>query len=180
MRKHTAAFAAPCAILAVALASGCGPRDRAYDPSNFKISGPIVPYGVVTGPSGKPSYRGIYAEDAAKSLSCCWIAPRASFFVEKRAPAKELVAGIFLPNVPAFAGGATMTFRIGTPKPSVYRVAVRAGQQTVRLPLAPAIARAAGRVPVTIESSVDYVPAQRGDGADTRRLGAVLLYVYFQ
>jgi len=192
-----------CALFVAAIAltsmlAACGPRDATYDTSAFQIHGTIAPPDVAV-PSnrgiGSSEFNGLYLE-GPDSFSCCWIAPRASLLIRKRARATDLVIGLRLPNLPRFAGGQIVTIRIGTDA-TPHRISLAAGEQlTDRLPLSGQLRDATGLIPVDVTAAVAYVPSRdtppshsllsllhlraAAPSSDTRQLAVIVLYSYFQ
>lgn len=186
------------AILLSGVLAACGPRDAAYDTSGFAIHNTIAPPDVAV-PSnrenGSSEFNGLYLE-GSDSFSCCWIAPRATLLIRKRARAADLVVGLRLPNLPRFAGGQIVTVRIGSDA-TPHRISLAAGEQlAVRLPLPAQLRDATGLVPVNVTAAVDYVPSRdtppshsllallhlraAAPSDDTRDLAVIVLYCYFQ
>ncbi len=176
----------------------CGPRDAAYDASNFRIHDTIAPPDVAV-PSnlgdGSTEFDGLYVEGSS-AFSCCWIAPHATLLVRKRAPARRLVAGLRVPDLPRFAGGQVVTLRFHGDGPP-YRVQLRPGvQRRVGFPVPATLRNVTGLVPIDVTTAIDFVPRRDTPPShsllallhlraaapvdDTRSLGAVLLYLYFE
>jgi hypothetical protein len=184
--------------LLVACVTACGPRDAAYDTSTFRIHDTIAPPDVAA-PSNRAGvsseFNGLYLE-GSDAFSCCWIAPRADLLVRKRAPARQLVAGFRVPNLPRFRNGQDVSIRLpGVAEP--YRTHVGANEQrTLFLPLPAKLRNATGFVPIEVTTALDFVPSRdtppsrslfailhltaRTPNDDTRHLGIVLLYLYFE
>lgn len=186
-------MAAACAL------SACGPRDDAFAQSSFKIHGQIAPrdVGVPTAPiDAANEFNGLYTQ-GPETLSCCWIAPHATLLVHKRGPANTLVAGFRLPNVPRFDQGQQISISFpGIDAPPRRADLQVDSQYLIKVPVPPPLRARTGLIPVTITCTVDYVP-RRDDppvysllamlhlrapetNDDTRPLGVVLLYLYFQ
>jgi hypothetical protein len=191
-RLLASAIAVACALVA------CGPRDAAYDTSNFRIHGAIAPPDLAV-PSnlgdGPSEFNGLYLEGSG-AFSCCWIAPRATLLVRKRKPAAYLVGGFRVPDLPRFAGGQVVTIRFGNDAPP-HRLRLQPGvQRRVSFPLPANLRNATGLVPIDVTTAVDFVPRRdtppshsllallhlraRAPVDDTRSLGVVLLYLYFE
>ena len=185
-------------MLGIGLLSACGPRDSVYDTSNFHLHATIAPPDVAV-PSnvgdGPAEFDGLYLEGSA-AFSCCWVAPRATLLVRKRGPAKRLVGGFRVPNVPRFSGGQVVTISFPNDPTPPRRAKLNPGQQvTVSVRLPEKLRRATGLVPVDVSSTVDYVPSRDNPPShsllsflhlrapdsegDTRHLGVVVLYLYF-
>jgi len=184
--------------IAVACLTGCGPRDVAYQPSQFEVHAAIAPPDVAVPASlgQTPSeFDGLYLE-GADSFSCCWIAPKATLFVRKRGARIVLIAGFRLPNVPRFRGGQEVQIRLPNDR-STHRLRLDAGQQhAMRIRLPSALQRPAGLIPIEITSTIDYVPSRDTPpkqtllsllhleapavNGDNRDLGVVLMYLYFE
>ena len=139
-------------------------------------------------------FDGLYLE-GADAFSCCWIAPRATLFVRKRVPAGTLIAGFRIPDVPRLHGGQEVSIRL--PGGAPQRLQLRAGEQrSVRISLPSELRNKTGLIPIGIATSVDYVPSRDTPprqtllsvlglrapitNGDTRSLGVVLLYLYFE
>jgi hypothetical protein len=188
---------AALALFASCSLAACGPRDAAFAPSNFAIHGRFAPMDVAvpnTFGTGASEFDGIYSEGSGV-LSCCWIAPRATLLVRKSGPARTLVAGLRVPNIPRFEGGQTIAIAFASGQPHVEHL--EAGSQyTIKVPVPRAIVDAKGLIPITIASDVDYVPSRDAPPVqslatflhlrtppknnDVRHLGGMLLYLYFQ
>jgi hypothetical protein len=143
------------------------------------------------------AFNGLYAV-GPDSLSCCWIAPQARLLVRKHAPARTLVAGVRIPNVPRFAKGQRITVTFpGTGAPPQRSQRFAAGDQTtLKFSVPPELRDAKGLIPVAIASDVDFVPHRdavptesllrflrlrtTASNEDVRHLGLELLYLYFQ
>jgi hypothetical protein len=187
---------ASAALALVALLAACGPRDARFAPSSFDVHGIVAPRDVAV-PSnasgGLSEYRGLYVSHPGV-LSCCWIAPHATLLVRKHGPARKLVAGFWVPDIPRFANGQQVTLSLEGAAP-VHWALPKGTQTSFALPIPAKLRDAKGLIPVTITSAIDYVPA-RDDVAthslfvllhlraphtslDTRQLGVVLLYLYF-
>ncbi|MGA8535100.1 MAG: hypothetical protein WB615_13410 [Candidatus Tumulicola sp.] len=186
------------ASLITACIAACGPRDAAYDTSAFRIHDTIAPPDVAV-PSNRgdasSEFNGLYLE-GSDAFSCCWIAPHAHLLVRKRSPARELVAGFRVPNLPRFRNGQDVAVRLpGRGDP--YRAHIAPNEQrTLVLRLPPNLRNAIGLVPIEITTAVDFVPSRdtppshslfsvfhllaRMPSDDTRHLGIVVLYLYFE
>lgn len=185
------------ALVSAWLPVACGPRDAAYDTSDFHIHGSIAPPDVAV-PSnltdGPSEFNGLYLEGSS-AFSCCWIAPHANLLIRKHGAAKALVVGFRLPDLPRLRDGQRVT--IVLPDAPPFRVQVGAGQQrTVRLALPSNLRATVGLVPVQIDAAVEYVPSRdtppshsllailhlrpQAPNDDTRHLGIILLYAYFE
>jgi hypothetical protein len=186
------AIAATCAL------SACGPRDGAYDPSNFRVHAQIVPRDVAAPDlgDGPASFNGLYVE-GSDVLSCCWIAPHATLLVRKRGAANTLVAGFRLPEVARFDRGQQVSISFTGVDAPPQRVNIQEGSQyAVKVPVPAGLRAKRGLIPVSITCTVEYVPSRdtpplfsvssflhlRAPTAstDVRPLGVVLLYLYFQ
>lgn len=178
--------------------AACGPRDAGYDTSAFRIHGTIAPPDVAV-PSnlgdGPSEFDGLYVEGSG-AFSCCWIAPHAALLVRKRGPATRLVAGLRVPDLPRFAGGQRVTIRFPGDGPGLL-VRLQPGvQRRVTLALPFDLRSATGLIHVDMATAVEYVPSRDTPPShsllallhlrapvpsdDTRSLGAVLLYCYFE
>lgn len=178
--------------------AACGPRDAAYDTSNFHVHAEIAPRDVAVpsnAGSGSTEFDGLYT-GSPDVFSCCWIAPHATLLVRKRGPARRLVAGFWIPDVAKFAGSQRVTIAfVGSPGPP-HRAQLDPGEQsTLTIPVPRALRSAPGLIPVSITSAIDYMPSRDAAPShsllsmlhlrtpqandDTRHLGAVLLYLYF-
>jgi hypothetical protein len=184
--------------LLVACVAACGPRDAAYDTSAFRIHDTIAPPDVAA-PSNRTGvsseFNGLYLE-GSDAFSCCWISPRTNLLVHKRGPARQLVAGFRVPNLPRFRNGQEVAIHLpGVAEP--YRTHVGANEQrTLFLPLPPKLRATTGLVPIEVTTAIDFVPSRdtppshslfailhltpRTPNDDTRHLGVVLLYLYFE
>lgn len=116
--------------------------------------------------------------------------------VRKRAPARRLVAGLRVPDLPRFAGGQVVTLRLGGgTRP--FRIQLRPGvQRHVSFPIPASLRNTVGLVPIAASTAIDFVPSRDTPQPhsvlallhlraappvdDTRSLGAVLLYLYFE
>jgi hypothetical protein len=144
--------------------------------------------------SGASEFSGLYSEGTTV-LTCCWVAPNATLLVRKRGPARTLVAGLRLPNIPRFAEGQTVTISF-VHGPSHTEQLTPGDQSTIKLAVPRALINAKGLVPVTLAFGVDYVPSRDAPperslatllrlravepNNDVRHLAAMLLYLYFQ
>lgn len=183
--------------IAVTCASSCGPRDDAFQPSNFRVHGAIAPPEVAVPASldNAPSeFDGLYLE-GSDAFSCCWIAPKATLFVRKRGPAVALIAGFRIPDVPRFRNGQEISIRLPGAGALANTRLFGGQQRTVRFALPADFQRKTGLVPIEITTSLDYVPSRDTPprqtllsflhlrpavvNSDTRSLGVVLLYLYF-
>jgi hypothetical protein len=192
-RVAWAAIAFACTL------ASCGPRDGAYNPSNFQVHEQVAPRDVALPANfsdGPFEFGGLYAEGAGV-LSCCWIAPHATLLVKKRGPASTLVAGLRIPNVPRFANGQTVAISFpGSTDPPVRARIAAGGQRMIKVPIPSRLRGRTGLIPVEVTSAVDYVPSRDApptrtlftmlhlraaqSNTDVRSLGAILLYMYFQ
>jgi hypothetical protein len=193
----------PSGLLSFALAiacalAACGPRDAAYDTSTFHVHAAIAPQDVAVpsnAGSGSSEFNGLYT-GSPDVFSCCWIAPHATLLVRKRGPASRLVAGFWIPDVARFAAAQHVAIAFAGIRAPPRRAQLEAGEQsTITIPVPRALRAASGLVPVTITSAIDYVPSRDAKPSrsllsllhlrapqsndDTRHLGAVLLYLYF-
>ena len=128
--------------------------------------------------------------------SCCWIAPHATLLVRKHKAATRLVGGFRVPDLPRFAGGQVVTIRFGNGAPP-HRLPLQPGiQRRVSFSLPANLRRATGLIPIDVTTAVDFVPSRDTPPShsllsllhlraaapvdDTRSLGVVLLYLYFE
>jgi hypothetical protein len=191
---------AALAIAAAFALTACGPRDGAYDPSSFHVHDQIVPRDVAvpSAPLGEEAeFNGLYTESSAV-LSCCWIAPHARLLVRKHGPARTLVAGFWLPNEKRFDDGQEVTISFPGSRDAPLRTTLSSiGEQyTIKVPVPSNVRARSGLIPVDIACSVEFV-ARRDtaptyslftflhlraatQSTDSRSLGIVLLYLYFQ
>lgn len=165
--------------LAAVLAS-CGVRDVAYNPSKFRVSGPIVPPDIIM-PAGARAgtvVRGLHIGDAAGPVEdlCCWINDTASFSVRKQPHQEFLRVGAYVPETDAFKH-----------TPQVLSVQFSSGEvvvlpsfgpgmhaATVRLPRD--IAAAKGPLELRFRARSRYVPPD----LPTSHFAALLVSVYFR
>jgi hypothetical protein len=172
-------FVAIIATFAALNLTACGPRDRAYDPSQFTISGPVAPAGVIVPAQTRAApFRGVYV-DSADSLGCCWIAPHAIVSLLKPSESDRLVAGIWVPDIPLFARGQRFVFTFPGGQRVLTGVIKPGSSQTLRLNLPKDLARLHGRIELRLDAAVDYVPAREHVNGDNRHFAAVLSYMYF-
>ncbi len=147
--------------------------------------------------SGPSDFNGLYS-DGWIAWSCCWIAPHTSLLVRKRGPAQTLIGGFRLVTAPPFRDGQDVTIAFEGVRGARSRTwtIYPGGQQTLRMPVPPALRRATGLIPVRITCSVDYVPARDLPpdysilallhlrppevSHDERHLCAIMLYLYFK
>ncbi|MBV8116619.1 MAG: hypothetical protein JOZ01_01505 [Candidatus Eremiobacteraeota bacterium] len=186
-------------MLCACVLPGCGPRDSAYDPSSFRVHATIAPPDVAV-PTNigntATEFNGLYLE-GSDTFSCCWIAPHATLLVRKRDAARRLVGGFRLPDVPRFRSGQTIAIAFAHRTAGTNRIRLEPGEQrTVTLPVPASLRNATGLIPVDVTCAVDYIPSRdtppsrsllsmlhltaQGANGDTRALGAVLLYLYFE
>jgi hypothetical protein len=187
-------------ITACLLLAGCGPRNDAYNPSHFTVHAVVAPPDVAV-PSGWTNaafnFNGLYVEPP-DALSCCWIATQATLYVRKHGPADKLVAGFWVPNLPAFANGQRVKIALPGETHTPWRELDANGATAVTIALPPALRNASGIVPVRIDSESAFVPNHypaapsvvdrllvllglraAPNSADDRRLGVILRYLYF-
>ena len=170
-----------------------------YDTSPFRLHGAIVPRDVAapTNASGAPAeFNGLYTE-GSDALNCCWISPHATLLVRKHGAATRLVAGFWVPNFPRFADGQDVSIAFAGNRAPPRRASLDVGEQTsVTMPVPPNLRASVGLIPVLITCAVDYVPARDAPAShsvftmlhlrasqasgDTRPLGIILLYLYFE
>jgi hypothetical protein len=187
------------AVAFVCLVASCGPRDAAYDTSNFSIHGQFAPKDVAvptTFNDAASQFNGLYS-DGPGAWTCCWIAPRATLLVRKHGPAKTLVAGFRVPNLSRFDDGQTVTIAFAGTTFKPTRARFENGEQyMVKVPVPQRLVNQTGLVPVSVNCAVDYVPSRDTRPApsvltmlhlraatantDDRELCVVLLYMYFQ
>jgi hypothetical protein len=190
-------FCAPIVAAIVLAMTGCGPRDRAFAPSNFAIHGLVLPAEVIlpTDTTGGllHNFDGLYVETAETSV-CCWIAPQATLLVKKPGVAKTFVAGFYTPKYPIFDRGQYLTIRFAGDKRAFVKH-IGSEQQSIRIPLPARLRAAPGPMRVHVDSRVVFVPSldtpasfswralvglHAAPSTDDRDLGAILLYAYFE
>lgn len=193
------------AFLAIILSlASCGPRDGAFNPSNFRATNVIAPRDVAVpsnAASGDTDYGGLYVGDPSL-LSCCWLAPHARLLVRKHAIARKLVVGFWVPRIPFFRAhrqtvklrfdrthARPVTLRMPNTELNAFRVAVPAS-----------LRNQTGLIPISLDSAVTFVPAldsppphaglhqlfvdlhlaPPAGSQDVRHLGIILMYAYFE
>jgi len=138
----------------------CGPRNDAYNPSHFAVHSVVAPPDVAV-PSGWTdssfTFDGLYVE-TPQALACCWIATQATLYVRKYGPAKDLVAGFWVPNFPAFADGQRVKITFAGHEKPAWRELDANGPTAVTIPLPAALRNATGLIPIRINSDKTYVP----------------------
>ena len=163
----------PCCIALAAAILPCacgGPRDAAFSPPQYLITGAIVPAELA-----EPS-KGVYAQQAAAIGAglCCWISPVASFHVEKREAAKHLTVTLYVPDISVFQK-RLQDVELSLPGYGRARrfAGLRPGFRTLSMALPAALQNKRGAVLVRLRSRVQFAQG-------SRRYAAVLTSAYFE
>jgi hypothetical protein len=164
----------------LALASACGQRDAAFNPSHFTARGLLAPPEVAV-PRGTRAgnYRGLFLMDAnGGSQVCCWIAPETTLRVKKDRAAQVLMVAVYVPDVPLFRAHA-QTLKVVFPgNPAEYVRGLAPGFHTARVRVPASLRRERGTLTVRLHAAVTYaVPGT--PGAPGPRYAVILTSVYF-
>lgn len=173
MTRSIQTFALCAAAIALANCAG-GPKDIRYRPHELRLHGTIWPPNIV---AAKP-ISGVFAVevDGNSAGLCCWTAPHARFSVAKRSLARELVIGVYIPDVDSFRKHP-QTLTVAAPEFRLSKTfnTLSPGFHMVRIPLPKSVQTRTGPQLVALYSKYEYVPS------DTRgpRYGVLLLSAYF-
>ena len=169
------------AFLAAAVGAmlfGCGPRDSAYDPTQFHVRGVLAPADVVLPSTARAGdvVNGLYTIEASTGASCCWIARHAKVLVRKRLAATSLRIGVYIPAVGTFEK-QVQRVKVTFPRraASFASQGLKPGFSTISIDLPQSMRSAKGDIEIDLDSALDY-----NAGADMSRYSLILLSIYFE
>jgi hypothetical protein len=142
-------------------------------------AGALLPGGVKLPPLPQVPYEvdGLYPSTVPHDRMCCWIAPQATVLTTKSVVALRVHVTIFVPPYPFFERHPQgIALSIGR-TPLGRRCCYAPGVYTLSYDLPAKVRTRIGDVALGIATDGYFVPADEHLGADSRRLGVVLMRV---